>query len=130
VRNTTGDRVFDDTLRLAVAENLEQAPFLRLLPRDAIRAAVARTGRPPEEHVVGPLALDLCRREGAAVLLAPSIAPLGSRYAVGIEAIACRTGEEIGRALEEVRDKEHVLEAEETTMTNRAVLCAAVASCP
>jgi DNA-binding winged helix-turn-helix (wHTH) protein/tetratricopeptide (TPR) repeat protein len=111
VRNTTGDRVFDDTLRLAVAVNLEQAPFLRLLPRDAIRAGVARTGRSPEEHVVGPLALDLCRREGAAVLLAPSIAPLGSRYAVGIEAIACRTGEEIGRALEEVRDKEHVLEA-------------------
>jgi tetratricopeptide (TPR) repeat protein len=111
VRNTTGDRVFDDTLRLAVAVNLEQAPFLRILPRDAVRAAVARTGRSPEEHVVGPLALDLCRREGAAVLLAPSIAPLGSRYAVGVEAIACRTGEEIGRALEEVMDKEHVLEA-------------------
>jgi DNA-binding winged helix-turn-helix (wHTH) protein/tetratricopeptide (TPR) repeat protein len=111
VRNTTGDRVFDDTLRLAVAVNLEQAPFLRILPRDAVRAAVARTGRSPEEHVVGPLALDLCRREGAAVLLAPSIAPLGSRYAVGLEAIACRTGEEIGQALEDVKDKEHVLEA-------------------
>jgi DNA-binding winged helix-turn-helix (wHTH) protein/tetratricopeptide (TPR) repeat protein len=111
VRNTTGDRVFDDTLRLALALNLEQAPFLRIMPREAVRAAVARTGRSPEERVVGPLALDLCRREGGAVLLAASIAPLGSRYAVGIEAIACGSGDEIGRALEEVNDKEHVLEA-------------------
>ena len=111
VRNTTGDRVFDDTLQLALAVNLEQAPFLRIMPRDAVRAAVARAGRSTEERVVGALALDLCRREGAAVLLAASIAPLGSRFAVGVEAVACRTGEEIGRALEEVKDKEHVLEA-------------------
>ncbi|MCX6553346.1 MAG: tetratricopeptide repeat protein, partial [Acidobacteria bacterium] len=117
VRNATGDRVFDDTLRLALAVNLEQAPFLRILPQDVVRGAVARAGRSPDERVVGPLALDVCRREGAAVMLAASIAPLGSRYAVGIEAVACGTGEEIGRAFEQAESKERVLTALERAAT-------------
>ncbi len=111
VRNATGDRVFDDTLRLALAVSLEQAPSLRILPQDAVRSALTRAGHAPDEPVVGPLALDVCRREGAAVLLVGSIARLGSRYAVGIEAVACGTGESVGRELVEAADKEHVLTA-------------------
>ena len=65
----------------------------------------------------GPLALDVCRREGAAVLLAGSIAPLGSRYAIGLEAIACGSGEDIGRAIEEARSKEQVLATLERVAT-------------
>ncbi len=113
-RNDTGDEVFDDTLRLALGVNLGQAPFLRILPDDLVRSAVLRAGRQPGERVTGTLALDLCRREGAAAVLMPSIAPVGSRYAVGIEAIACGSGEEIGRALETARDKERVLDALES----------------
>ncbi len=109
VHNTTGNRVFDDALRLALAVNLEQAPFLRVLSRERMRGALTRMGRSPDERVVGSLALEVCRREGAAVLLAGSIAPLGSRYAVGIEATACGTGESVGRAIGEAVDKEHVL---------------------
>ena len=111
VRNTTRDPVFDDTLRLALAVNLGQAPFLRILPQEVVRSAVARTGRAPDDRVVGALALDVCRREGAAVMLAGSIAPLGTRYAVGIEAVACGSGEEVGRVLVEAESKEHVLDA-------------------
>ncbi len=117
VANTTGDSAFDGTLRLALAIHLGQAPFLHILPQDMVRAAVARTGRSPDARIVGPLALDVCRREGAAVLLAGSIAPLGSRYAVGIEAIACGTGEALGRALVEADSKEHVLTALERAAT-------------
>ena len=117
VSNATRDRVFDDALRLALAVNLEQAPFLRILPQEAVRAALVRAGRSPDERVVGPVALEACRREGAAVLLAGSIAPLGSRYAVGIEAIACATGESLGRALAQADDKEHVLAALEQAAT-------------
>ena len=111
VRNSTGDPMFDDTLRLALAASLEQVPYLRILPQDAVRSALTRAGRAPNDPVVGPLALDVCRREGAAVLLAGSIARLGSRYAVGIEALACGTGESVGRAVAEANDKEHVLTA-------------------
>jgi len=111
VRNATGDKAFDDALRLALAVNLEQAPFLRILPQEAVRAALLRAGRPSDERVVGPVALEMCRREGAAVLLAGSIASLGSRYVIGLEAIACGTGESIGRAMTEARGKEGVLTA-------------------
>ncbi len=117
VRNATPDRVFGDALRLALAVNLEQAPFLRILPQDAVRAALARAGHSADEPVVGPLALEICRREGAAVLLAGSIASLGSRYAVGIEAIACETGESVGHALEEAPNRERVLPALEQAAT-------------
>ncbi len=118
VHNVTGDRAFDDTLRLALAVHLEQAPFLRILPQDVVRAAVVRAGRPPDERVVGSLALDICRREGAAVLLTGSIGLLGSRYAVGVEALTCGTGEVVSRALEEADDKAHVLEALERAATH------------
>ena len=111
VRNATGDRAFDDALRLALAVNLEQAPFLRILPQEAVRGALLRSGRSADERIVGPVALDVCRREGAAVLLAGSIASLGSRYVIGLEAIACQTGESIGRAMTEAGSKEGVLTA-------------------
>jgi eukaryotic-like serine/threonine-protein kinase len=117
VTNATSDPVFDDALRLALAVNLEQAPFLRILPQDAVRSALVRAGRSPDERVVGPMALEVCRREGAAVLLAGSIASLGSRYAVGIEAIACETGESVGHALEEAPNRERVLPALEQAAT-------------
>ncbi|MDO8836445.1 MAG: tetratricopeptide repeat protein, partial [Vicinamibacterales bacterium] len=117
VHNTTRDPVFDGTLRLALAVALEQAPFLRILPDGDVRATVARMGQPPDTRVLGPVALDVCRREGGAVLLAASIAPIGSRYAVGIEAIACGSGETVARALVEADGKERVLGALEGAAT-------------
>ncbi len=117
VSNTTGDRVFDDTLRLALAVNLEQAPFLRILPQEMVRASLVRMGREPTERVAGPLALDVCRREGAAVLLAGSISRLGSRFAIGIEALACGSGESVGGALVQADRKEQVLTALEQAAT-------------
>jgi DNA-binding winged helix-turn-helix (wHTH) protein/tetratricopeptide (TPR) repeat protein len=111
VRNSTGDAVFDDTLRLALAVTLEQAPFLHILSQEAVRAAVARTGRPAAERAVGPLALDVCRREAAAVLIAGSITPIGSRYAIGLEAVACESGDTISRALVQANSREEVLPA-------------------
>jgi DNA-binding winged helix-turn-helix (wHTH) protein len=117
VTNSTRERVFDDTLRLALAGQLEQAPLLRILPQNVVRLALVRAGHAPDERVVGPLALELCRREDAAVLVAGSLAPLGSRYTVGIEAIACATAESLGRAVEEADSKEHVLAALERAAT-------------
>jgi DNA-binding winged helix-turn-helix (wHTH) protein/tetratricopeptide (TPR) repeat protein len=117
VNNTTRDPMFDGTLRLALAVALEQAPFLRILPDGDVRATVARMGQPPDTRVLGPVALDVCRREGGAVLLAASIAPVGSRYAVGIEAIACGSGETVARALVEADGKERVLGALEGAAT-------------
>jgi eukaryotic-like serine/threonine-protein kinase len=117
VTNATRDPVFDNALRLALAVNLEQAPTLRILPQEAVRAALLRAGRSPEERVIGPLALDVCRREDGAVLVAGSITSLGSRYLVGLEAIGCRSGERLGSAMAEAASKERVLTALEQAAT-------------
>ena len=111
VLNATGDATFDHTLRLALAVQLGQAPSLHILPSENSRAELALMGRRRDEPVVGAVALEVCRREGAAVLIAGSIAKLGAHYAVGLEAIACRTGDSIGRELLEVDGKDGVLEA-------------------
>lgn len=109
VTNTTGDSAFDGTLRLALAVQLGQAPFLHILSDAHVRSALTLAGRAAGEPVVGPVALEICRREGAAALLAGSISRMGSRYAVGLEAVACRTGDSIGRELLDVESKEQVL---------------------
>ncbi len=114
VVNTTGDSTFDGTLKLALAVDLGQAPFLHFLSAEHVRTALTLMGRSADQPVVGSLALEVCRREGAAVLLAGSIAPLGTHYAVGIEAIGCRTGDSIARELLEVESKDGVLTALET----------------
>jgi DNA-binding winged helix-turn-helix (wHTH) protein/tetratricopeptide (TPR) repeat protein len=114
VTNATGDSAFDGTLKLALAVHLGQAPFLHILSSGHVRSALTLMGKSPDEPVIGPVALEVCRREGAAVLLAGSIARLGTHYAVGIEAIGCRNGDSIGRELLEVDSKDGVLTALET----------------
>lgn len=111
VVNTTGDSAFDQTLRLALAVHLGQAPFLHILPASQSRAGLAMMGRSPDQAVTGAVALELCRREGAAVLLSGSVAKVGSHYAVGLEAIACASGESVARELVEVGSKDAVLGA-------------------
>jgi len=109
VTNSTGDAAFDGALKLALAVHLGQAPFLHILSDGHVRTALALTGRPHDAAVVGPIAMEICRREGAAVMLAGSIARMGSHYAVGIEAVACGSGEPIARELAEAETKEQVL---------------------
>lgn len=117
VTNTTGDGAFDGTLRLALGVSLGQAPSLRILSRERVRSALTRMGRPADLPLVGPVALEVCRREGAVLLLAGSIARLGSHYAVGLEATSCATGESIDRQLLEVGNKDEVLTAVGTAAT-------------
>jgi eukaryotic-like serine/threonine-protein kinase len=113
VTNTTGDSAFDQTLRFALATQFEQAPFLRLLPASRVRAALTLMGQSPDQPVTGAIALELCRRERAAVLLEGSIFRLGSHYAVGLAVVACSNGESVAQQLLEVDSKDRVLAAVE-----------------
>jgi DNA-binding winged helix-turn-helix (wHTH) protein/tetratricopeptide (TPR) repeat protein len=111
VVNTTGDASFDGTIRLALAIQLEQAPLLRILSDERVRDTLALMRRRPNEPVTGATALEVCRREGAAVVLAGSVARLGKRLAVGVEAIGCGQGDSIARVIEEAEGPEGVLAA-------------------
>src|SRR5271166_6088262 len=109
--NSTGDAVFDDTLKQGLAADLQQSPFLNILPDQKVRAALKLMGRPPDERLTADVAQDLCQRTGSNAVIAGSIASLGSRYVIALHAVDCRTGESLARQQAQAAKKEEVLDA-------------------
>src|SRR5437899_1776315 len=109
--NTTGDAVFDDSLRQVVAGDLAQSPFLNILSEQKVRQALRLMGRSPNERVTRELAQEICERQGSKAYLAGSISALGSSYSLVLDAVNCRTGDSLARERVEADSKEHVLPA-------------------
>jgi tetratricopeptide (TPR) repeat protein len=107
--NTTGDTVFDGALRLALAVQLGQSPFLRLLADSRVREELQFMGRPPSQPVTRALALEICQREGARAVIAGTLATLGRQYVIGLEAVDCRSGDTLARQQAEAASKEAIL---------------------
>ena len=110
VVNTTGDSSLGGTLRLALAVQLQQAPFLQVVSDARIRETLGLMKKPLTEPVVGAVAVEACQREGAAAVLTGSIARLGSRFAFGIEVIRCRDGESLAKIVEDAQEPGQLLE--------------------
>ncbi len=85
--NTTGDTVFDGTLRQGLAVQLEQSPFLSLISEQQIQQALRLMGQPTESPVTPEIARDLCRRTQSAAVIDGSIANLGTQYVLGLKAV-------------------------------------------
>jgi serine/threonine protein kinase/Flp pilus assembly protein TadD len=109
--NSTGDPVFDGTLKQALAVELEQSPFLNILSDRKIGATLKLMGRAPTEHVTADLAKELCLRTGSKAILTGSVSSLGSQYVIGLEAAACSTGDTLAKEQAEAPSKEGVLKA-------------------
>jgi tetratricopeptide (TPR) repeat protein/predicted Ser/Thr protein kinase len=109
--NTTGDPVFDGTLKQALASQLEQTPFLNVFGEARVRETLRLMGRSPDERVTGTVARELCEREGIKAMLNGSISVLGSHYVVSLDAVNCRTGDSLARQQAEAASKEEVLKA-------------------
>ena len=109
--NATGEAVFDDALKEALAAQLEQSPFLNILPEQRVRATLRLMGRSPNERVTLELAQELCQRAGSKAVLAGSIASLGSQYAIALTATNCRTGDSLAREGVQAAGKEELLGA-------------------
>ncbi|HLB89457.1 MAG TPA: serine/threonine-protein kinase, partial [Terriglobales bacterium] len=107
--NTTGDPVFDGTLKQALAVQLEQSPFLNVFPQERVRDTLRYMGRSSDERLTPDLARQVCQREGIKAVLNGSIATIGSQYVVGVDAINCQTGDTLAREQIEVDKKEQVL---------------------
>ena len=90
--NTTGDDVFDGTLRQAMAVHLGQSPFLNVVSDERVRETLRYMGRFPDEPVTRDLAREVAQRQGVAVVLAGSIAGLGSHYVLNLEAVGAADG--------------------------------------
>jgi len=109
--NTTGDPVFDGTLKQALAVQLEQSPYLNIVPDQTIRKALQFMGRAADERVTGNVAREICEREHIKAMLSGSIATLGSQYVVALDAINCATGDSLARQQVAAATKEAVLPA-------------------
>src|SRR5271155_5997830 len=109
--NTTGDPVFDGTLKQALAVQLEQSPYLNLLPESRVRQALGFMGRKPDERISNDVAREICLREGAKAMLTGSIASLGSHYVITLSALNAQTGDVLAREETEADSKEQVLKS-------------------
>lgn len=107
--NTTGDPVFDGTLRQGLAVQLQQSPFLSLISDERIRHTLGLMGRPAGAQLTPELAREVCERTGAAAVLEGSIATLGSQYVLGLRAKNCRNGDILDDELAQAARKEDVL---------------------
>ncbi len=109
--NNTGDPVFDETLKQALAVQLEQSPYLNILSERKVASTLRLMGRSPDQPLRGDAARDLCQREGSKALLAGSISSLGNQYVIGLNAINCVTGDSIAKEQAQAAGKEDVLKA-------------------
>ena len=107
--NTTGDEVFDGTLKQALAVDLGQSPFLNILSEDKVRQTLQEMTRSPGERLTQDLAREVCQRAGSKAYVAGSIAALGAQYVIGLEALNCASGDVLVREQMTAAGKEQVL---------------------
>jgi eukaryotic-like serine/threonine-protein kinase len=109
--NETGDPVFDGTLRQGLAIELEQSPFLSVIPDARVKQTLRLMKRPTEARLTPDLARELCQRIGSAIVLEGSIASVGNQYVLGLRANNCGSGAFLEDEQVQVRRKEEVLSA-------------------
>jgi tetratricopeptide (TPR) repeat protein len=109
VENTTGDPVFDGTLKVALAVALEQSPFLRVFPEERTQETLRLMNRPADTRLTRAIAREIAEREHLKATIAGSIASLGSHYVVALEAVNAESGDVMAREQAEAASKEEVL---------------------
>jgi eukaryotic-like serine/threonine-protein kinase len=103
--NTTGDAVFDGTLRQGLSVQLEQSPFL------SIQQTLQMMDQKPDAKLTPEIARELCQRTGSAAVLDGSIAQIGTQYLLTLKAVNCGSGETLASTEAQASDKNHVLDA-------------------
>jgi DNA-binding winged helix-turn-helix (wHTH) protein/Flp pilus assembly protein TadD len=109
--NSTGDPVFDGTLRQGLAVELEQSPFLSLISDQQIQQTLRMMGQPGDARLTPDIAQEICERTASTALLNGSIAQIGTQYLLTIKAVNCVNGETLASAEARAKDKNHVLDA-------------------
>ena len=109
--NTTGDSVFDGTLREGLSVELAQSPFLSLVSEDGIHQTLRMMGQPTNARLTHEIAREVCRRTSSAAALDGSIALIGSQYNLILKAVNCANGDSLASTEAQASDKSHVLDA-------------------
>jgi serine/threonine protein kinase/Flp pilus assembly protein TadD len=109
--NTTGDPVFDSTLKKALAVSLGQSPYLNVVPDSKVQQTLKLMGKLPETRLTSDIGREICQRAHVKAMLTGAIAPLGSEYVITLEAINAATGDSLAQVQEQATSKEQVLNA-------------------
>ncbi len=109
--NTTSDSIFDGTLRQGLSVQLEQSPFLSIVPDQQIQQNLYMIGQKPDVQLTPEIAAELCKRTGSAAAIDGSIARIGSRYLLTLKAVNCSNGQSLASTEAQASDKNHVLDA-------------------
>ncbi len=109
--NTTGDAVFDGTLKQALSVQLEQSPFLNIMSQQRVRETLGYMGRSPDERLTNELGREVCQRAGIKAMLTGSISTLGSHYLIDLQALNCATGDSIAHEQADAENKDAVLKS-------------------
>ncbi len=109
--NSTGDAVFDDTLKTALAVSLNQSPFLNVLSESKVAETSKLMARPADGRLTPDAARELCQRAGSKAYIAGSIAELGSQYVVGLKTVNCLNGDILAQEQITASAKEKVVDA-------------------
>ncbi len=107
--NMTGESVFDSTLKQALAIQLEQSPYLNVLPERRVRTTLDLMDRPPDSRLTNEVAREVCLRTNSKALMTGSIDSIGSHFLIGLRAVDCQTGDTLASAKAEADSRDEVL---------------------
>jgi tetratricopeptide (TPR) repeat protein/predicted Ser/Thr protein kinase len=109
--NKTGDAVFDDALKQALAVQLGQSPFINILSDRKVGETLRLMGRQPSDRITPEVARELCVRTGSKAIVLGSISNLGGQYVIGMAAVGCSNGDTLAEEQEQAAGKQDVLNA-------------------
>ena len=113
--NSTGDAIFDDTLKQALAVSLEQSPFLNILSDRSVGQTLRLMGHSANDRLSQDMARELCVRSGSKAMIAGSINSLGTQYVVGLKAINCASGDTLDTEQSQAARVEDIIKALDTS---------------
>jgi eukaryotic-like serine/threonine-protein kinase len=109
--NSTGDPVFDGTLRQGLSVQLQQTPYLQLVSDQRVGQTLQLMEKPPGTKLTPAVAREVCQRANATTDIEGSIATLGNQYVLGLNAVTCSTGKTLAAEQVTADGKEKVLPA-------------------
>jgi eukaryotic-like serine/threonine-protein kinase len=113
--NTTGDNVFDGTLKKALAVDLEQSPYLKVLSEGKVQQTLSLMGKPSDTRLTQEIAREVCQRSGVKALMTGSIASVGNQYMVTLTAINAVSNDTLAEVQDRAENKDQVLKALDST---------------
>src|SRR5262245_28674214 len=111
VANSTGEPVFDDTLKEALEVQLRQSPFLSVLPEQRVQGTLKLMGRKPGDKITPEIARDICERTASKAMIAGAVSQLGASYVISLDASNCRSGDTLEKSQVQASRKDDVLKA-------------------